>query len=344
MRRIVEERAARRRRRGRGDAACALHTILLHRTDHFSVICLTLLVLTPARAQYGTAHSIQPISYRGAPTHCMQIDSAVTCSSYKNLLERGRLTEIRHAGGGRRIGPGAARRGAPAATTHFTSICSHHCVTSTHDEFDTSARAAFPQVVGWRRACGALGARGPRHAHARSDSVVSLKGIEAGPRTGIESGPGLDSTAKPQFKLKVGSESKSRIRTVVVIGNENGRVLRTFHANKAHLQEIADSHIHQGARSVEAANTASLDGPLSCNGRGATKTLLRQPQIATDGHACQNLLFLYGGILMNTSDPGMVDRVTSDSNRPPHDVLPVAVCYGGLLSTELTSRKSESIV
>ncbi|GBP00732.1 hypothetical protein EVAR_76966_1 [Eumeta japonica] len=35
--------------------------------------------------------------------------------------------------------------------------------------------------------------------------------------------------------------------------------------------------------------TASLDRPLSCNGRRATKTLLRRPQIATDRHACQML-------------------------------------------------------
>ncbi|GBP90129.1 ER membrane protein complex subunit 1 [Eumeta japonica] len=63
-------------------------------------------------------------------------------------------------------------------------------------------------------------------------------------------------------------------------------VLRTFHANKAHLQEIADSHIHQGARSVKTTNTTSLDRPLSCNGQRATKTLLRQPQITTDRHAC----------------------------------------------------------
>ncbi|GBP83124.1 hypothetical protein EVAR_90279_1 [Eumeta japonica] len=61
----------------------------------------------------------------------------------------------------------------------------------------------------------------------------------------------------------------------------------TFHANKAHLQEIADSHIHQGARSVKTTNTTSLDRPLSCNGQRATKTLLRQPQITTDRHACQ---------------------------------------------------------
>ncbi|GBP34272.1 hypothetical protein EVAR_13411_1 [Eumeta japonica] len=66
-----------------------------------------------------------------------------------------------------------------------------------------------------------------------------------------------------------------------------GQVLRTFHANKAHLQEIADSHIHQGARSVKTTNTTSLDRPLSCNGQRATKTLLRQPQITTDRHACQ---------------------------------------------------------
>ncbi|GBP82647.1 hypothetical protein EVAR_58568_1 [Eumeta japonica] len=51
--------------------------------------------------------------------------------------------------------------------------------------------------------------------------------------------------------------------------------------------EIADSHIHQGARSVKTTNTTSLDRPLSCNGQRATKTLLRQPQITTDRHACQ---------------------------------------------------------
>ncbi|GBP05726.1 hypothetical protein EVAR_5063_1 [Eumeta japonica] len=51
--------------------------------------------------------------------------------------------------------------------------------------------------------------------------------------------------------------------------------------------EIADNHIHQGARSVKTTNTTSLDRPLSCNGQRATKTLLRQPQITTDRHACQ---------------------------------------------------------
>ncbi|GBP24964.1 Solute carrier family 2, facilitated glucose transporter member 8 [Eumeta japonica] len=34
----------------------------------------------------------------------------------------------------------------------------------------------------------------------------------------------------------------------------------------AHPQEIADSHIHQGARSVKTTNTTSLGRPLSCNG------------------------------------------------------------------------------
>ncbi|GBP90883.1 hypothetical protein EVAR_100380_1 [Eumeta japonica] len=43
-------------------------------------------------------------------------------------------------------------------------------------------------------------------------------------------------------------------------------ILRTFQANQAHPQEIADSHIHQGARSVETTNTTSLNGTLSCNG------------------------------------------------------------------------------
>ncbi|GBP33520.1 hypothetical protein EVAR_28675_1 [Eumeta japonica] len=60
-----------------------------------------------------------------------------------------------------------------------------------------------------------------------------------------------------------------------------------FHANKAHLQETADSHIHQGARSAKTTNTTSPDRPLSCNGQRATKTSLRQPQITTDRHACQ---------------------------------------------------------
>ncbi|GBP10676.1 hypothetical protein EVAR_6244_1 [Eumeta japonica] len=69
--------------------------------------------------------------------------------------------------------------------------------------------------------------------------------------------------------------------------NTEESVPRTFHANKAHLQETADSHIHQGARSVKTTNTTSLDRPLSCNGQRATKTLLRQPQITTDRHACQ---------------------------------------------------------
>ncbi|GBP05415.1 hypothetical protein EVAR_76822_1 [Eumeta japonica] len=38
---------------------------------------------------------------------------------------------------------------------------------------------------------------------------------------------------------------------------------------------------------VKTTNTTSLDRPLSCNGQRATKTLLRQPQITTDRHACQ---------------------------------------------------------
>ncbi|GBP74291.1 hypothetical protein EVAR_42870_1 [Eumeta japonica] len=54
----------------------------------------------------------------------------------------------------------------------------------------------------------------------------------------------------------------------------------------AHPQEIADSHIHQGARSVKKTNT-SLSGPLSCNGQRATKTFLRQPQTITDRHVYQ---------------------------------------------------------
>ncbi|GBP78147.1 hypothetical protein EVAR_99181_1 [Eumeta japonica] len=56
---------------------------------------------------------------------------------------------------------------------------------------------------------------------------------------------------------------------------------------EAHPQEIADSHIHQGTRSVKTTNTTSLSGPLSCNGQRATKTFLRQPQTTTDRHACQ---------------------------------------------------------
>ncbi|GBP92365.1 hypothetical protein EVAR_84846_1 [Eumeta japonica] len=49
---------------------------------------------------------------------------------------------------------------------------------------------------------------------------------------------GLDSLAR--------SENLRHKRLYLLI-----TVLRTFHANKAHLQEIADSHIHQGARSVK---------------------------------------------------------------------------------------------
>ncbi|GBP21550.1 hypothetical protein EVAR_9733_1 [Eumeta japonica] len=45
---------------------------------------------------------------------------------------------------------------------------------------------------------------------------------------------------------------------------------------------IADSHIHQGARSVKTTDTTSLSGPLSCNGQRVTKTFLRQPQNTTD--------------------------------------------------------------
>ncbi|GBP78953.1 Mitochondrial GTPase 1 [Eumeta japonica] len=52
--------------------------------------------------------------------------------------------------------------------------------------------------------------------------------------------------------------------------------------NKAHPQEIADSHIHQGARSIKTTNTTSLSGPLSCNGQRVTKTFLKQPQTSTD--------------------------------------------------------------
>ncbi|GBP73250.1 hypothetical protein EVAR_55016_1 [Eumeta japonica] len=43
----------------------------------------------------------------------------------------------------------------------------------------------------------------------------------------------------------------------------------------AHPQEIADSHIHQGARSVKTTNTTSLSGPLSCNSQRATKTFYK---------------------------------------------------------------------
>ncbi|GBP33937.1 MD-2-related lipid-recognition protein [Eumeta japonica] len=56
--------------------------------------------------------------------------------------------------------------------------------------------------------------------------------------------------------------------------------------------EIADSHIHQGARSVKTTNTTSLSGPLSCNGQRATKTFLRQPQTTTDRLACQKEIIL----------------------------------------------------
>ncbi|GBP00224.1 hypothetical protein EVAR_848_1 [Eumeta japonica] len=56
---------------------------------------------------------------------------------------------------------------------------------------------------------------------------------------------------------------------------------------EAHPQEIADSHIHQAARSVKTTNTTSLSRPLSCNGQRATKTFLRQPQNTTDRCACQ---------------------------------------------------------
>ncbi|GBP58755.1 Putative fatty acyl-CoA reductase CG5065 [Eumeta japonica] len=66
-------------------------------------------------------------------------------------------------------------------------------------------------------------------------------------------------------------------------------ILRTFHANKAHPQEIADSHIHQGVKSVKATDTTSLSGPLSCNGQKATKASLKQPQTTTNRHACQML-------------------------------------------------------
>ncbi|GBP90499.1 hypothetical protein EVAR_79983_1 [Eumeta japonica] len=95
----------------------------------------------------------------------------------------------------------------------------------------------------------------------------------------------------PQRAPALSSESVAGlpIRTRLTTSPRGFRrlVLRTFHANKAHLQEIADSHIHQGARSVKTTNTTSLDRPLSCNGQRATKTLLRQPQITTDRHACQ---------------------------------------------------------
>ncbi|GBP83685.1 hypothetical protein EVAR_57085_1 [Eumeta japonica] len=56
---------------------------------------------------------------------------------------------------------------------------------------------------------------------------------------------------------------------------------------KAHPQEIADSHIHQDVRSVKTTDTISLSGPLSCNDQRATKSSLKQPQTTTNGHACQ---------------------------------------------------------
>ncbi|GBP38546.1 hypothetical protein EVAR_96148_1 [Eumeta japonica] len=49
----------------------------------------------------------------------------------------------------------------------------------------------------------------------------------------------------------------------------------------AHPQKIADSHIHQGVRSIKTTDTSSLCGPLSCNGQRAKKTFLRQPQTTT---------------------------------------------------------------
>ncbi|GBP87132.1 hypothetical protein EVAR_99863_1 [Eumeta japonica] len=39
----------------------------------------------------------------------------------------------------------------------------------------------------------------------------------------------------------------------------------TFHANKAHPKEIADCHIHQGARSVKTTNTTSLVASTICD-------------------------------------------------------------------------------
>ncbi|GBP68631.1 hypothetical protein EVAR_43962_1 [Eumeta japonica] len=38
-------------------------------------------------------------------------------------------------------------------------------------------------------------------------------------------------------------------------------------SSSAHLQEIANSHIHQGVRSVKTTDTISLSEPLSCNGQ-----------------------------------------------------------------------------
>ncbi|GBP12876.1 hypothetical protein EVAR_6185_1 [Eumeta japonica] len=50
----------------------------------------------------------------------------------------------------------------------------------------------------------------------------------------------------------------------------------------AHPQEIADSHIHQGARSVKTTNTTSLGRPLSCNDRSDICSDYPGRQVACD--------------------------------------------------------------
>ncbi|GBP86656.1 hypothetical protein EVAR_90716_1 [Eumeta japonica] len=72
---------------------------------------------------------------------------------------------------------------------------------------------------------------------------------------------------------------------VMTVLNNPRSSLRRRGNLKAHPQEIADSHIHQGVRNVKTTDTTSLSGPLSCNGQRAMKASLKQPQTTTDRHA-----------------------------------------------------------
>ncbi|GBP20840.1 hypothetical protein EVAR_80657_1 [Eumeta japonica] len=57
--------------------------------------------------------------------------------------------------------------------------------------------------------------------------------------------------------IETGSLNNNRLVRVTASGSNENRI-----ADEAHPQEIADSHIHQGARSVKTTNTTSLSGPL----------------------------------------------------------------------------------
>ncbi|GBP56755.1 hypothetical protein EVAR_37011_1 [Eumeta japonica] len=69
----------------------------------------------------------------------------------------------------------------------------------------------------------------------------------------------------------------------------NMEAMDSLDTKQAHPQKIANSHSHQGVRSVKTTDTTMLCGPLSCNGQRATKASLKQP------HSVAGVLFVSVG-------------------------------------------------